>query len=340
MAYVILMLYIFFVCLVIRYKALSRDIELTGICIGLFMFLAFRGPETGTDTSGYCFNYMYLGQTVSSIQDIFAMDTTEKGFRIYMWLLYQIAPFQQALLIAHGAIITFCFGKFMKRFSGDYLISSICFLTIGLGFHMTGMRQSIAMAICMIAYIYLADQHYIKVALLVLLAYTFHNSAMVFALVFLFGCIWKRGNNLISTGILSILVAGLMGQILPFLIQLSSDWENYSDIEATGNGFIFFVILIIMEFVFWLAENHMEDEGRLHVRVSYLAVIFWAGRLVNRTFERPSLFFFPAFEAEMPDAISRLSKNNQKLIRYGFIVFMSLLYVYRSIGRYYTFVLL
>lgn len=337
MAYILLLVYMVMGCLVIKNKFCLHKAELTWICIGLFVFFAFRSPATGTDTQGYCEYFLYVGKNISSIKEVMLFKPNEQGFYVFMWLLYKVVPYQQALLIVHAAILSICYGKFVSRFSTDYLVSTICFLTIGMSFHLTGMRQSIAMSFCMIAYIYMYDKKYIRSAFFILLGFVFHMSALIFVLAFIFGVIWKKNNNLLTTGVIAILVSLSVERILAFITKLNEKWINYAEIEYTDNGFIFFMVLIAMEIVMAIASKSLKEDDHFHIRVSYLAVILWAGRLVTRTFERASLFFFPAFEVEMPNTMAALSMNNRKVVKPIFLIGMCLLYAWRMSGRYYAF---
>ena len=334
MAYLILLAYILIVLALLRSYKSAPNAELLFICIGLFVFFAFRSPEVGTDTIGYCNLFMSM-ERVSSISKIMGMQTTEKGFYIFIWLLYRIAPFRQALLIAHSAFLVYCVYRFFKRFSSDYLVSIVCFLTISMKFHLTGMRQSLAMCICMLAYIKLVDKKYLSFFLLTALAFTFHNSAIVFVMAFVFGVIWKKGNNLITTGILSLVFALSADVLLPMMSLISPKWED-TTIEATGNGFTFFAVLIVMELLFALQQSKMGDETKFHIRTSYMAVILWAGRLITRTFERPALFFFPTFAVAMPDVLKAFRPQERRIIYFAYLSLMSLLYIWRTYSGEYS----
>lgn len=321
-------------------KKNNTNFELNIFFLAIFVFIGLRAPETGTDTYGYVVNFMRRGSL--NLSDIIKMysEDNEIGYLIFTKALYILAPFKQSLLIVQGGIVALAYRYFIKKCcKTNYFFSVLIFMAFGLlNFHMTGIRQSIAMSICMFAYVFIIEKKYFRAVLAIALAATFHLSAIVFTTAFIFGVVWKRNNNLVSTILLCLVMSLSVGTLLSLVSQLREKWNMYATIEGTSNGFIFFVILLIVVVLSEYVKKSIHADEQVHMRVNYVSLILWSGRLIGRTFERPTLFFIPACMVTLPDVFEHLTNNKYKLLFYLLtIILICSFYMYRYSGIQYIF---
>ncbi len=317
-------------------KCRNTKFELIAMMFGIFIVLAFRDSNSGTDTWNYLANFLRIKNY--SFESLVVASTQEKGFLLFQWILGKVFPNSvQVLFIFQALIVTLSYGYFIYKYcKKNYFLAVLGFMAFGLfGFHTTGVRQSLAMALCVWVYILFEKKKYFSAIIIAVLATTFHLSAIVSVLYLIYGNIWKRRNNLFTTVMLGIVLALTSGTILARVSLFSERWNQYSDIESTGNGQIFYVVLII---ILLLGEtlNKENDEYQFSKRVNYLTYIFWTGRLVTRTMQRPAMYFFPANLPVLVNGIENYTHlESRKLLRIGAFIGISLLYIYRFRGYSY-----
>lgn len=147
------------------------------IFLCLLVLLGFRHISVGTDTKQY--EYLY---SISS--EHLAIVKHDRGYYVFsnffnqLGLSFQFYNFIVAFILVGSLVI------FYATYSKNISFSALIFMTIGLlPMYMSGTRQSLAISICLMAYVW-ADKHRglihtILACLVVWLASTFHSSAVV-----------------------------------------------------------------------------------------------------------------------------------------------------------------
>lgn len=160
---------------------------LVGTAFFMTLFYGLRGETVGADTIDYI--DMFLVDGSQPLNKLWAYMWEEKSpaFVLSEWLFYQILPFPQMWLIATSAFFFFTFSKFVEKNSMDPFFSYFIFFSIFGLFQMTGVRQSCAMAVLMMAFEQIKKNNLIKYLLLIGLAYLFHKSSLIFLPFYLFG---------------------------------------------------------------------------------------------------------------------------------------------------------
>lgn len=294
----------------------------------------------GSDTWNYMAKFMRM-RYVDFGDSAFLRDDNEIGYKIFEKLLVTVFPFEQAILIAQALIVTISYGVFIYKFCRkNYFLSILIFMSFGLiSFHLTGIRQSIAMSVCAWAYIFFDEKKYLRAILSIALAVTFHTSAIVALLYFLFGVVWKRHNGIISAIVLCVVCYISVPRVLTLFSEYVERWDGYNSVESTGNGWIYFAVLLAVIIVAELTKKFLNESERFHVRVNYLTLIFWAGRLVTRTFERPCMYFYPATMPTLVNAFDGYEEKSRRQIYICVVVLITAYYIYRFYGRPYESVL-
>jgi len=150
----------------------------------LFMVMAFRGVEVGTDTIGYAREYNLLSSyNITSLKfDI----TKEVGYTFLCWLFNRLHFSWQLYLVAISLFEAYAFSRFIKKFCNNALLGFYLHVTIGFfAMSLTGMRQSIAVALVLLATEACIDKKRLKYIAYILAAITIHYSTIVMIPLFL-----------------------------------------------------------------------------------------------------------------------------------------------------------
>lgn len=163
---------------------------LLGMAVIMTLFYGFRRYDVGSDTTSYINMFMEDGQV--AFADLWDYMWKEKSpaFVLCEWIFYKVLPYPQLWLIATSAFFFFAFSKFVGENSDDPFYSYLLFFTIFGTFQMTGVRQSCAMAVFMIAYKYVKQKKLIKYLLMIGLAYLVHKSAIALLPIYFFR--WRK----------------------------------------------------------------------------------------------------------------------------------------------------
>lgn len=205
---------------------------LLGTTILMTLFYGLRAYNVGSDTISYVLMFLEDGsQPLNGLWDYMWAEKSP-AFVLCEWLFYKILPFPQLWLIATSAFFFFTFSKFVEKNSMDPFFSYFIFFTIFGTFQMTGVRQSCAMAVLMIAFECVKKKKLVKYMLLVGLAYLFHKSALVF-LPFYF--IARRRITRGDIPLLVIAVVVIYGN-RAFLFDYIKSFTSYDYFEQLNHG--------------------------------------------------------------------------------------------------------
>ncbi|MBO5408671.1 MAG: EpsG family protein [Clostridia bacterium] len=176
----------------------------------LFLIMGLRHRYVGVDTMRYLERYRasnkldwsYFSRTTGWIRE-------EMGFTLVGKLLGMLGVGNQTYLILYALFISFCISRLVYRWCKNLFFGFYFHTTMGLfTMSMSGMRQSIACCICWLATDYIYKKKPIPFILLVLLASTFHQSAIFYLAFYFIGKIkvGKFGGWILWFGCLSLLV--------------------------------------------------------------------------------------------------------------------------------------
>ena len=308
----------------------------------MFALIALRGPHMGADTSVYL---KFFSQMVETPWDrIFIANAAgyqfEPGFVLFEKLITVFTHSPQVYQVIYSLIYLISIVTFANQFERYGFSFLFFFATMGLYMFMfTGVRQCLAMCICLLSYPLIKKRKLIPFLILLLLAFTFHKSAILFIAAYF---IYNRKIGWINTVIYAVFA------VLAYLyIDVIQKWLNDKldydyEVEETGNGFIFFaVIALVTVFSFFMIlyykKKTPESVGLLNIGV--ITLVMWLLRLATRVAERPSFYFMFFSAAMLCYALDAPPKSRDRII-YKVAVYSAfmLLFVYKFLTSYSTFV--
>ena len=300
--------------------------------------VAMRDTSVGADTSNYYRMYIRLGYEDLSGEDL------EAGFVFLMRQLRKISEEPQTLFICQGIFVgityTYFVSKNTKTLHEAYL-AILCFLAFNqFSFHLSGVRQSFAMCICLFAYQIMKPdsgkpksefKRFIQFLLVVLLATQFHTSALLFIPAY-FVVRVKEQTAIIGAIVVAVLGMFFTEPIIDFLFSWNERYDKYS-VEETGNGYIFVAVMtLVLVFYFVYKNNIYKDNKGLtpHARLCMIDYSLWLIRLVTRTIERVSFYYTPSTMILIANTTRAYEKDNERYF-YTFLlsVLLIILFFYR-----------
>lgn len=310
------------------------------ICTALPMFLliAFRNELIGADTLIYNKHFVEsLGKTVHEMSEVTRMET---GYLVFVRLVGSITSSPQIYQLICSCIYMIGFLSFAKNLRGtDAFLFFYFVCTLGLFlFFFTGVRQCIAISICLFSYQYILKKKYLWVLLLLLLAYTFHKSSILFTCALFISNKNLKWYNYMAYMILVLLI----GKYLLEIQMWFNESLDYSyEIENVGGGHEFLFLLILMTYISYLMINKNENNNYATslFNINILTLVFWILRLQTRVAERPSFYFLAFSCALFAFSLNKLPKGSLSMLyKYSIILIAFLLYVYRLATNFSSFI--
>ena len=285
----------------------------------------------GADTAGYQKFYKVTAQT--SWEYIFDLWEFEPGFVIFEKLLSYISASPMFFQFVYTTVYLVCIVYFANQQEHSPFLFLYFFATLGLyTFMFTGVRQCLAMCICLCSYRFIQERKLLPFLILVALAFVFHKSSIVFAAsYFIYSRKLKYWNI-----ILYVLIAIVFLLDIEFFHGWFNDQLDFDySLEQTGNGFIYLMVMAVITVCGLLSIKQQTQDNSNMIgifNISLIALLFWILRLRTRTAERMSYYFLFYSMALLSNSIFEFKKREEKIaIGIMAIVFSMLLYIYRFI---------
>ncbi len=290
-------------------------------------FVGLRSVYSGSmDTFIYC-RMFNTAKNISEFTDFLTIQEIslerywyqEANFYLIVWLISRFTDNAQIFIVIITIIMTACVFKFMSEHSEDFMLSCIVYICLGsMTFTMNGMRQSLAMAICLLAYKFAVKKKIVPFVLIVLFAMTFHISAFIFLLVYplsnvsklhLFPLLIAGGLFIVFSSDLAVLYDGLTG----------NDYALGESMEGGGLVTVsIYLLALVMVMLFY--RNYSKD-SKIQALFALLFIgfiIFITRYFSTQIFERVSYYFY-YFVILLIPKFSRLFKEKERWI-YSLII--------------------
>ena len=315
-------------------KRKRRYLTLCGIV--LILFIGLRSRFVGSEDSFNYFNAMKRALLHESWQDYYDPDYVEGGFQFFVYTLSRIFNHPQYLFVVTGAIYIVAVCYCIYKNSDNVVLSLVMYITLGImQFQMQGMRQAIAMAICMVSFEFVKKKKIIPFALLVILAMQFHRTAVVIAAIYIVSMLAYNVWSILLLAACSGVVFAYTEQLMIFANDVfETDYaqtKQASGLIATA----IYVLIIVFAMVFYRKELQQKKDKTASTimfitilgLVSYVMRYFGAG-----ISERISFYFVFGQMLILPNAIKKMPYEYRKVVEYSVSVLCIALFLYRLRG--------
>ncbi len=249
----------------------KRNIWADFIFLVLWMLLAFKASTIGSDTDAYIDLFEASSRWSNQHHDNFwgiigEHDTRyETGYVIFNRVLALFTNNPQWVFILTGAFFIYVCRKFIYEESGDVFFSIFLYISLRLFyFDMSGLRQAIAIFICILAYKYIKKRKLVPFILLVLLAMQFHITAVIFLIAYPMSFLkFNFKNILIVTlgGIVAFLSFDIiLTKVLGYVPEYYSHYTTSVRFESGKAGNIIVCIIQMLFLLISVFSNYGKDK--------------------------------------------------------------------------------
>ena len=299
-----------------------------GILLALLML---RDENVGVDIKTYLYRFNQVRKM--SFEGIFDFFESERGFWILNKIISLFTKDEQAYLAIMALITTLPIAILYIKESENAVLSMSIFLILS-NFSMlfSGLRQATALAVVAIAFYFVKKKKPIWFILFVLLAFTFHKSALIALLLYPFYHMNITKNKIFAFIPAIILVLIFNKPIFEFLLQFMGDYGEIYEYEETGAYTMIILFALFLTFAYFVPDENKMDRETMGLRnISVLVLMLQIFALANPVAMRMNYYFMMFIPLMMPKVINRCAERNRSIIQYigiGISVFFLIYYIY------------
>ncbi|MCT1797324.1 EpsG family protein [Aerococcus viridans] len=284
--YIIQLLVITFFGFLFSLNGLTRKKAICFLAISgiiLIFISAFRSPLVGTDTNSYVY-YFDLSKNLNISQILKNDYGIEKGYLIYNWLVSRISDQRWVLFMINAIIINVPILYYIYKNSRYIVLSVYLYITLYLyGVSLNVTRQFLAIGIFLLGFEILKRGHRITYIVLILIASTFHQSAIIFLIIGLLLYIKPNWKNMLIIGVL-VSIGTVVFYSNPLLIlRIASGYaEKYAgtdflEMASVQGSIIIWVVQIILYILAILIQKNSDKKldvgSKINIFVSSIMVL-------------------------------------------------------------------
>lgn len=294
----------------------------------------------GSDLNNYY--RLYAGAMELDWKHLIQASTMETGYLFVNYILAHIVKWNQFIIYAQAA---FCIGSsmyFIRRNTTNVYHAVIYFICLGpFQFFLTGFRQSIAICICFFAYEMAKQKKLFKFILLILIACSMHQTAIVFAPAYIL--INLNGKRIYTALVMAFIFVSSF--FVENLMQWGNDvFEKEYTAKYIGNilgGVIPLVIYAVALLLIFMREKKRMDDGNATNQMSRMLLVgagIYAMRYQALVLERISFYYTPIVVPLLANDVQEIKgSDNRNFIKVLGVVLCMLLFIWRvqtQIGDY------
>lgn len=268
----------------------------------------------------------------------------DPGFGILQMLLQMISEDPQLLIFITALITNLLIGITLYKYSRMIELSFYVYITAGMfTVSMNGIRQFLAASIIFIATKYILNGDFKKYALIVILASTIHQSALVLIPIYFIVRreAWTKVTFLLFA--LAILIVMGFNQFSEMLFASLEDtqYSNYSNFDEGGANSLRVLVDSIPVIIAFLGREKLRKlwpKSDIIVNLAVINLIFMIIATQNWIFARFNIYFSLYNLILISWIIYLFKENSRKFVYYGLLVCYLLYFYYEqviSLNMYY-----
>jgi hypothetical protein len=284
-------------------------------------------PDINSYLQGFEYSLRVDWHDVPKIQHFSTEIKFELGWCYYTKILSFIHKDSGILLLATGTIIILSYFILINKYALIPWLSIFLFITTVFYNSLFVLRQNLAAAICLFSVPYIIERKLWKFLLLVFIAFTIHQTALIFVLLYIIYPLKIDRRFFILVISLGILFYTGFQFALNFAATYLSGYGIYKTVlSTTANATALFISLCVFVFI-WVYSypfNQMDDVGKLLFQMMVVFVMIDLSRIgLPGTIGRLNLYFYPAVILLLPNTVKRVEKPGFKYVS---IILITVLY--------------
>ena len=303
-------------------------------CQLLFLVVA-KDSSTFQDIWIYLHGFDYgLTIDLSEFYKIQNFDTGvdfELGWAFYTKLLSLISSNNNVLLFVSGLIIIYSYFNLIKKHSQIVWFSIFLFVTIVFYNSLFVLRQNLSAAILLYSIPYIIDRKIIKFSFVLLIAFLFHKTALIFFILYFIYPIELNRKNILLIIISSIIFSFSFIKAIEIITTVLTGFEVYrggigdSSIGNLTPLLISIATLIFVVINYYPISKITGYEKLFFIMIFFIVIVDFSRVGLTGTIGRLNMYFVPALLILIPSACLKIKTPLLKylsILLIGFFYFL------------------
>ena len=286
------------------------------------------------DTTDYRAMHRLLASSADPVKEATegSLKDVENGYLLFSYIISRLFNNAQMLFFISTAIIVGISVYTIKKYSDDLPYSLALYFFLGFISSMNGMRQLLAGVIVYLFLRYFINEKFFLTIIPILIAMTFHKSAMIF-FFFYFMAIGKPFNKKLRAFlVLSVIMALLPASVTEYLASFlgEDDYAMYLT-NSTGMSTMRFLVGSVPFFLCWLSRKKLTDKNDIFFsNLIVTDMCFNIIALRNLFFGRLSMYLTLVVCIMLPKYVRlAVEPRYEKLVKYISIILFAIYFVFQ-----------
>lgn len=249
----------------------QRRLVYYGACAFLLLIFVVQDSGVSVDIAEYMRQYAIIpGLTFGEM----LVHKFEIGYVLLCWILERVFVSDRVLLLVIGALILLPYCVSFEKETEAPMVALMAFLALGMYMHaVIYWRQLVAMAILTFSYRFIRERKIFPFLLVVLIAMTFHKTAIVFLGLYVIYNIPINARLLIVCAVCAVIL-GIFGRpIIEFGIAvIYPRYTNFTR-ETEGGETLLAMLWVITLLSYWLFRDRLDED---RIRMPFLMILIAA----------------------------------------------------------------
>lgn len=318
--YIVLLVLLFFMYPFFRKKSiqvagkaimLNNKVYIIMVSSILIVLLGFRGLSVGIDTMSY--NNIFNSINSLNFSQLFELKD-EYGYILLQLFVGKVFGDFHFLLIIVAVVYIGVVSYHIYKYSGNPLLSYLLFIVYGFySFAMSATRQTIAIALVMLAFEFIKEKKLFKFLFCVFLASSFHITALIFLPSYWFNKFKLNRKTIllfVLIGLITIVIKDELRMLLNSFARIV-----YPAIETGGNRMYIFMVLSVLLGIIFRKPFIAKNENNKYLFYMMLAsIIIMPVTQFNPTIMRLYYYYFVFMIIYIPNILYTIKDKRIRTI--------------------------
>ena len=262
---------------------------------------------------------------VAKIQHFATEVKFELGWAYFTKLVSSLIGYRGVLLLVVGLIILRSHFVFIKKYSQITWFSIFLFITIFFYNSLFVLRQNLALAILLFSIPYIIERKFVKFLIFIVIAFLFHQTALVFVLLYFIYPIKLNVKNSLFFIVFAILFYFVFKNIIETAASLLKGYETYkygvgdSTIGNITPLLISLFLLLFIVVVYSPISKITKHEKLFFFMILFMVLIDVARIGLTGTIGRLNLYNYPAILILLPNGCQKITNLPVRYLSIGII---------------------
>lgn len=318
-------------------EVINKKLYCSIIFIIMSAILGLRNISIGIDTITYYYSFNNIKYL--SLNDSISVKF-EKGYKILEFCIGRVFGDFQILLILIAILYVGVVSYYIYKYSVNPMLSYIFFIIFDFyTFAMSANRQTIAISLVMISLKYAMDRKSIKFMILIILAASFHITALIFLPVYFVSKFKLNNKNIILFIFIGVAFLLLKNELQLYISKYSRIAYSFTD-TGGRNMYIFMFISSILGIIYRKKSINLDSSNKYFFYMILISTIIMPITRFNPAVMRLYLYFFIFMIIYIPNIIYSINNRFIRIsgvtgyLAVGIIWFFSSVIYTEQIERY------